>query len=111
MLTLIPEEQDWLDSYRRELASRFGDLVEELIVFGSKARGDATPDSDLDILVVIREGDWPVKDAVTEPGYTSSIGTAVVPSFMVLTRQEWDQHARERAPFWRTVTRDGVAVT
>jgi len=111
MLTLYPEEQSWLDTYRRELASRFGDLVEEIVVFGSKARGDATPDSDLDLLVVIRDGDWSVKDAVAEPGYTSSIGTAVVPSFMILTRQEWNQHARDRAPFWRTVTRDGVPVT
>ena len=111
MLTLTSEEQAWLDAYCRTVASRFGDLVEETIVFGSKARGDATEDSDLDILIVIREGDWSVKDAVTEPGYTSSVGSAVVPSFMVLTRQEWDQDARERAPFWRTVTRDGVAVT
>ena len=110
MLTLTSEEQTWFDAYRRALASRFGDLVEEIIVFGSKARGDATEDSDLDILIVIREGDWAVKDAVTEPGYLSSIGTSVVPSFMVLTRQEWDQHARERVPFWRTVTRDGVSV-
>lgn len=33
-------------------------LVEQIIIFGSKARGTATADSDLDLLVVIREGDW-----------------------------------------------------
>ena len=32
-------------------------LIEESVVFGSKARGDAGPDSDVDVLFVLREGD------------------------------------------------------
>ena len=51
-----------------------------------------------------------IEAAVTEPGYLSSIGTSVVPSFLVLTRAEWQERERKRAPIWRTITRDGVAV-
>ena len=39
----------------------FGDRVEEVIIFGSRARGDANPESDLDVLVVldkIGSEDW-----------------------------------------------------
>ena len=63
-----------------------------------------------DILVVISDGGWEEKDAVTEPGHLSSIGTSVVPSFLVLTRAEWRERERKRAPIWRTIARDGVAV-
>ena len=37
----------------------------EISIFGSKARGEARTDSDLDVLVVIREGDGYVKEALT----------------------------------------------
>ncbi|RLF88086.1 nucleotidyltransferase domain-containing protein [Thermococci archaeon] len=44
-----------------EIRRAFGDRVKEIIVFGSRARGDSTPESDLDVLVVvdeIRSTDW-----------------------------------------------------
>lgn len=109
-MKLTSEELAWLDSYRQALSQQFHGLVEQIIIFGSKARETATADSDLDLLVVIREGDWRLKDAVTRPGYQLSIGTEVVPSIMVYTAEEWESHRRRQAPFWRTVTRDGVVV-
>jgi len=108
MLKLTSQEQQWLDEYRKALDEQFPGLVEDMIIFGSKARDSATEDSDLDILIVIREGDWHQKQAVTQPGYMSAIETDVVPSFIVLTRYEWEQHRKRQAPFWQTVTRDGV---
>ena len=109
-MQLTPEEQAWLDAYRQALAQQFPGLVEHIIIFGSKARGTATPDSDLDLLVVIREGDWRLKDAVAQPGYLLAIGTDVVPSLIILTVEEWEMHRKRQAPFWLTVTRDGIVV-
>jgi type I restriction enzyme M protein len=108
--SLTPEDRAWLDAYRRALDEKFPGLVEEMILFGSKARGTATADSDLDLLVVIREGDWRVKDAVATPGYELEIGTGVVSSIMVFTKEEWEKRRQEKAPFWQTVSRDGVEV-
>lgn len=109
-MNLTRDEQAWLDSFRQVLADQFPNLVEEIVIFGSKARGTAKPDSDLDVLVVIREGDRRVKDAVRQPGYMLSIGTDAVPSMMVLTKEEWSLLQKREAPFWQTVTRDGVVV-
>lgn len=109
-MKLTLEEERWLADYRQVLAQRFPELVERIVIFGSKARETARADSDLDVLLVIREGDWRLKDLVTEPGYELSLGTDVVPSIMVYTKEEWEQHKRDEAPFWRTVSRDGVVV-
>ncbi len=38
-----------------ELIARFGYHVERIILFGSRARGDAGPDSDWDFLIVVSE--------------------------------------------------------
>lgn len=109
-MKLSCSEQEWLDAYRSELDAKFSGLVEQMLVFGSKARGDSTRDSDLDILLVIKEGDWRQKEALTYPGYLLSIGTEVVPSFVVYTAAEWEQRRLIQAPLWQTVARDGVEV-
>jgi len=110
-MTLTPEDQAWLDAYRRELDQKFPGLVEQIILFGSKARGTATPDSDLDLLVVIKDGDWWLKRDVRRCGYRLAVATEVVPSIMVFTAAEWGSYAARRAPFYRTVSRDGASIS
>jgi len=41
-------------AYRALLAARFGARLLSVTLFGSRARGDAEPDSDVDVAVVIR---------------------------------------------------------
>ena len=109
-LTLTREERTWLAAYQKALEARFPDLIKDLIIFGSKARGSSDKDSDLDVLIVIHEGNWKTKNSVAEPGYMLAIGTEVVPSLVVLTAEEWIYHQDYEAPFWQTVTRDGIPV-
>jgi uncharacterized protein len=109
-MNLTAQEELWLKSYRAILAKHFPDLVKQIIVFGSKAKGTATEDSDLDLLIVIREGDWKIKDAVTEPGYLLALDTNTVPSMIVLTDEEWESLRRREAPFWQTIRTDGVVL-
>lgn len=47
-----------LARFRGALADRFGDRLREVVLFGSQASGDARPDSDVDVLVIV--------DALTE---------------------------------------------
>ena len=55
--TLEPKEKLWLESYLDRLKKAPGGLLERLVVYGSKARGDARPGSDVDVLVLV--GDAP----------------------------------------------------
>lgn len=110
MLTLIPEEQVWLNAYQKALAEQFPGLVETILVFGSKARGDAGPDSDLDVLVILREGDRSRKRAVRHLGHRLAVLSEVVPSIMVYTREEWALRKGSGSSFYGTVLRDGIRV-
>ncbi|MBM3225085.1 MAG: nucleotidyltransferase domain-containing protein [Candidatus Tectomicrobia bacterium] len=110
MLTLTADDQTWLDAYRQVLREQFPGVVQDMIIFGSKARGTAGPDSDLDIVVIIREGDWRLKNTVTHPGYDLSIGTDVVPSLIVYTLAEWQRLRERQSVFREVVERDGVSV-
>ena len=37
------------------LTENYGDRIERVVLYGSRARGDARPDSDLDIAVFLRD--------------------------------------------------------
>ena len=108
MLTLTPAETAWLQAYKTSLKQAFPGCVEEISIFGSKARGDARTDSDLDVLVVIREGDWRFKEALTRQGYELAIGTEVVPSLHVYTVAEWEHLGKQASAFREVVERDRV---
>lgn len=54
--TIDAELQNILDEYRDLLLAHLPGQIEQLILFGSHARGDARPDSDVDVLVVVN---WP----------------------------------------------------
>ncbi len=42
-----------LKEFRRELGRLYGDRLDQAILFGSQARGEADPGSDIDVLLVL----------------------------------------------------------
>jgi predicted nucleotidyltransferase len=57
---LTPTEQQAVLEFVHLLQERFNGRVRSALLFGSKARGEGSPDSDLDVLVVIDSDDWRV---------------------------------------------------
>jgi uncharacterized protein len=44
-----------LKHFRAAVAQTYGDRMERVVLFGSRARGDAQPDSDYDVAVFLRD--------------------------------------------------------
>ncbi len=110
MLTLSTEEQTWLDAYRRALDDRHPGVVLRLLVYGSKARGDAREDSDLDMLLVVRNDAGGLKWSLREIGYDLAVFSDVVPSILAYTEEEWESRRTSGFPFQQAVERDAVSV-
>ena len=110
MLTLHPEEQRWLDEYRKVLNERHPGTVLRMVIYGSKARGDAREDSDLDVLLVVRDGTDHLKRPLRRIGYDLDAASWAVPSIMAYTQAEWDRLKDLRSAYRESVERDGVTV-
>jgi predicted nucleotidyltransferase len=54
MLQLTQEEQAWLDAYREALGKKHPGTVREMLIYGSKARGQVHAESDLDVLLIVK---------------------------------------------------------
>jgi predicted nucleotidyltransferase len=53
MVNLSPSTQNLLAQLRNHLQSLYGERLHKVMLFGSYARGEARPDSDIDVLVVL----------------------------------------------------------
>ncbi|WP_075216646.1 nucleotidyltransferase domain-containing protein [Mongoliimonas terrestris] len=47
-----------LDHVAGALSAHYGPRLDRAVLFGSRARGDARPESDADVAVVLAPGDW-----------------------------------------------------
>jgi predicted nucleotidyltransferase len=95
--------------YREALERRFGPArVRAVTLFGSRARGDAEPDSDADVLVVI--------DDLTEAERTEVVDLALVArashgpllSPLAWSRDEWEARLRAERRIALDIVREGI---
>ncbi len=63
-LNLSRTEQGAVNELRDRLVEKLGDRLRLVRLFGSKARGDFTSESDIDLLVVIDRDDWETNETV-----------------------------------------------
>ena len=57
---LNPKERQALTEFVQRLREQFDGGLSSALLFGSRARGEGSPDSDLDVLVVVTSKDWRV---------------------------------------------------
>jgi len=79
---------------------------ERIYLFGSTARGEAGPDSDYDLMVVVGGSDLPGyrRDQIA---YRALLGLGIAKEVMVWTREEFDRRAHVLASLPATVLREG----
>jgi predicted nucleotidyltransferase len=63
-----------LRRFRAALAETYGDRLARVVLFGSRARGDAKPDSDYDIAVFLRD----MPDRFEEMKRLADLGTGIL---------------------------------
>jgi predicted nucleotidyltransferase len=98
---------DILHTLRQEFSQALGDQLESMILFGSQARDQAHPESDIDVLVVVRD-DSDYGDLMRK---TSPIVAALSLEYDVVISRAFvarDRFERERSPFLLNVWREGV---
>ncbi len=83
----------------------------QVILYGSRARGDAAPDSDWDILILL---DDPVnahrEDAITHRLFGLQLETDTVLSTIVYSKEDWASSLYQAMPFHENVTREGITL-
>lgn len=94
---------------RKELNDVLGERIEEVILYGSQARGDARDDSDIDVLIVLKD-DFKYGAMIQKTSKVVaklSLENDVVISRAFASRQQYEQ---SNMPFMMNVRREGMAI-
>lgn len=79
---------------------------ERIYLFGSKARGEAGPDSDYDIMVIVSDSSEPSYRRA-QHAYLALRGINTAVDVLVWTREAFDRRLHLRASFPSTIVREG----
>jgi predicted nucleotidyltransferase len=104
------EEQHALSDLRQEIARKCSEFRFRMTVFGSRARGHAEADSDLDVLLEVETDRliFPDKQRLREIASEISLASGIIISLLVV-----DQHIlKERGDFslFDNIRDEGIAV-
>ena len=97
--------------YIGHIRDRFPNRILAVMLFGSKARGDADAESDIDLLVLVDAEDSVFRSELWRIASDISLDYGVVLSSRVFGRVRWAETRRIRLPLYRAIVADGVPLT
>jgi predicted nucleotidyltransferase len=105
-MTVEPQDDPVLMRFKRAVGKEYGSRIERIVLYGSRARGDARPDSNYDVAVFLRD----LTDRWREMDRLADIGTEIlddVGKFVHATPYSAGAF-RERTPLMHEIRKDGV---
>jgi predicted nucleotidyltransferase len=101
-------DEEMRDEIKRTVVKNAPDV--KVILYGSRARGDARPDSDWDILVIIdkEETDMSDYERIAYPLYDLGCESDASISVNLYTKNEWRR--RSCTPFYKNVEAEGIVL-
>ncbi len=96
------------------IANRFSESIKvalkenlvALIIYGSRARGDAKEYSDYDYLLIVNKNDSIVEDNVSEISGNIFIQYDKLVTYLIWEEKDWE--LKKRFPIGKSIIRDGI---
>ncbi len=98
-----------LPEIKSRLEEAYGQRLRGVVLYGSQARGDARPDSDIDILVLL---DGPVQDWVDLRRATDAIYPLILQHGVIIDAHPVDAELfdQKESPLYALAYREGIRV-
>ncbi|MFN8441728.1 MAG: nucleotidyltransferase domain-containing protein [Caldilineaceae bacterium] len=103
-------EQQALQTFVSKVCQRFPDQILTIYLFGSRARGDARPDSDMDLLVILKNADLATRRSIRDLAIEVWLSSGIYLSTRVWDELHRQQHADLHTAFYKNLQQDAVSV-
>lgn len=109
---MVVQDRALIEEFKLRLPSDIVPHIRQMIMYGSRARGDAGPDSDLDLIALVDENSPVLEQRLDEIAYNLMWDHDFKPivSLKVFTEERFRNAVAKGYSFYRTVEREGIAV-
>ncbi|MBN1661348.1 MAG: nucleotidyltransferase domain-containing protein [Anaerolineae bacterium] len=108
--TISHKEETALQAYADVLEDRFGPQLLDVLLFGSKARNEASTGSDVDVAVILLQPTPQDLSAARGLAFDIWLSYGVYLSIRAMSQQGWQRLGSLRSLFYRNVERDGISL-
>ena len=108
---LTAQECQAIETFIVRLRERFPGRILQTILFGSKARGDSQPWSDIDILTIVNEEDWPLRQEISTLAARVSLEYDVLIGPRVIGQERWERMKQHRFSLYRNIVAEGIPLS
>lgn len=99
-IKLKPDEEAWLNEYRRALEEKYPGMVEDIVIFRSDEAQSYVPDYAINTVVVLQECDRRTRKDIERLGYHSAGLSDAMPFVWAYSQSEWKQRRNDgRLPY------------
>ena len=105
-MKLAENEEQALKRLREELFARYP--VVDFRLYGSKARGEGRPDSDMDVMIELPDYDRAIVEEIDDTVYRINLEYDVFISALVFGKDELENGPMSESPIYKTIQREGV---
>ncbi len=106
-LPLQPNERAALEDLKNGLKKTLADC--DLVLFGSRARGEGDAHSDLDVLILVPGAvDRTLRETINDISYPIELRRDVVFGKIIRERKEWSSPLSRALPIYAAIDREGV---
>ncbi|MDL1911039.1 nucleotidyltransferase domain-containing protein [Chloroflexi bacterium CFX6] len=104
------KEAEALQAFIQRLLAELEGRVFQIILFGSKARGDSAENSDIDVLILAGEENWQLQKNINKIASRIDLDYDVLLNPFLIAEERWRQMSKERFSICRNVERDGITL-
>jgi len=106
---LSEAEKKALDEIKRRVSEKFD--IRRYVLFGSKARGDATPESDVDLLIISgRELSHRERHCISDILFDVNLAYDTLFSYISVDETQWNSALHGFLPIHENIEREGITV-
>jgi len=84
--------------------------VKTVILFGSQARGDYDPDSDIDVLVVTERLNTKIRESILEEAFEISLNEDVVLTPIIYDLERFESPLFRAGPLYQNIIQEGITI-
>jgi uncharacterized protein (UPF0332 family)/predicted nucleotidyltransferase len=107
---LTENERAALDELLARLRKKYRKRLVRVVLFGSKARGDADAESDIDLLIVVKPDGAELKEDILHEKSGIELTRGVAFGGLTLSDPDFREIQKLRAPIYRSIRNEGISL-